>query len=153
MADGAKKLCSGDYVLEDGVRVGPYKMVWRPGEGRRKPLDAGSTGPVVIGNLGGGLCPAPDVFRLTCWWWWCGTPFLQEKSVLLSRRPAKYLVYGRLLSLSIRWPVSLLCHTKKNLTVSPRRPPRIKLDTSILSSLFGIGFGLRLQARSFFVVV
>lgn len=113
MADGAKKLCSGDYVLEDGVRVGPYKMVWRPGEGRRKPLDAGSTGPVVIGNLGGGLCPAPDVFRLTCWWWWCGTPFLQEKSVLLSRRPATYLVYGRLLTLSIRWPVSLLCHAKK----------------------------------------
>jgi hypothetical protein len=34
------------------------------GEGRRKPLDEGSAGPVVVENFGGGLCPAMDVSRL-----------------------------------------------------------------------------------------
>jgi hypothetical protein len=30
----------------------------------RKPLDEGSTGPIVVENFGGGLCPAMDVSRL-----------------------------------------------------------------------------------------
>jgi hypothetical protein len=34
------------------------------GEGRGKSLDEGSTGPIVVENFGGGLCPAVDVPRL-----------------------------------------------------------------------------------------
>jgi hypothetical protein len=33
----------------------------RSGEGRGKPLDEGSTGPIVVENFGGGLYPAVDV--------------------------------------------------------------------------------------------
>lgn len=32
-------------------------------EGRRKLLDVGSTGPILMGSPGGLLCPAEDVFR------------------------------------------------------------------------------------------
>jgi hypothetical protein len=45
-------------------RPAPHKVDRRSGEGRGKPLDEGSTGPIVVENFGGGLCPAVDVSRL-----------------------------------------------------------------------------------------
>jgi hypothetical protein len=36
----------------------------RSGEGRGMSLDEGSTGPIVVENFVGGLCPAVDVSRL-----------------------------------------------------------------------------------------
>ncbi|CAB3257409.1 unnamed protein product [Arctia plantaginis] len=53
----------GDRVptRRQSVRMPPHKVVLRPGEG---PLDTGSTGPVVMAKLGGGLCPGVDVFWL-----------------------------------------------------------------------------------------
>lgn len=72
------------------------------------------------------------------------TPFSKARNVLSLRAAADTFH-------KVTRQLALSC--KKNLTVSPRRPPRLELDTSILSSLFGIGFGLRLQARSFCVVV
>lgn len=41
-----------------------YKVFQRPGEFCRKPLDANSIGPIVMGSLGGGLSPAVDVLQL-----------------------------------------------------------------------------------------
>jgi hypothetical protein len=54
---------NGDRVPGDAALVGPPKVDRRSGEGRGKPLDEG-TGPIVVKNFGGGLCPAVDVSRL-----------------------------------------------------------------------------------------
>lgn len=45
-------------------------------DGRGKPLDADSTGPVVVQNLEGGLCLAVDVLRLR----WCRFFLKRQKS-------------------------------------------------------------------------
>jgi hypothetical protein len=59
-AVGAERSSNGDRVPGDAALVGPPKG----GEGRGKSLDEGSTGPIVVENFGGGLCPAVDVSRL-----------------------------------------------------------------------------------------
>lgn len=38
-------------------------MERRPGWGCGNAIDADSAGPVIFTNLGGGICPATDVFR------------------------------------------------------------------------------------------
>jgi hypothetical protein len=60
----------GGKVLEwrprtgDAALVDPHKVDRRSGEGRGKSLDEGRTGPNVVENFGGGLCPAVDISRL-----------------------------------------------------------------------------------------
>jgi hypothetical protein len=39
----------------------PHKVDRRSGDGRGKPLDEGSAGPIVVENFGGGLCPAVEI--------------------------------------------------------------------------------------------
>jgi hypothetical protein len=48
----------GDAPLVGSPQVGPT------GESRGKPLEVSSTGPIVVENFRGGLCPAVDVSRL-----------------------------------------------------------------------------------------
>jgi hypothetical protein len=65
MAVGAGRFCNGEHAL-DGDPWSPYEVDRRSGECRRKPLDARSAGPIVVGIIGGGLCPAVDVVYLIC---------------------------------------------------------------------------------------
>lgn len=60
--------CTGRRIVGDRQWVQtPYKMVrWR-GESRRKPLDASSTGPIVMGSLAGCLFSAVDFVPMK-WW-------------------------------------------------------------------------------------
>jgi hypothetical protein len=51
-------------VTGDVVLVGSHKVDRRYGGGRRKPLDEGSAGPIVVENFDGGLSPAVDVSQL-----------------------------------------------------------------------------------------
>jgi hypothetical protein len=67
MAVGAERFSNGDRVPKDATFRGqaPYKVDRRSSQGREKPLDAGSVGPIVLEILGGGLCSAVGVVRLT----------------------------------------------------------------------------------------
>jgi hypothetical protein len=60
---GAERSSNGNCVPGDAALVG-QKVDRRSGDGRGKPLDEGSTGPIVMENFRGGLCPAVDVSRL-----------------------------------------------------------------------------------------
>jgi hypothetical protein len=55
---------NGDRVPGDAALVAPHKVDRWSGEDRRKSLDEGSAGPIVVENFGRGLCPAVDVSRL-----------------------------------------------------------------------------------------
>jgi hypothetical protein len=47
---------SSSTQLGDAALVDPHKVDRPSGEGRGKPLDEGSAGPIVVENFGGGLC-------------------------------------------------------------------------------------------------
>jgi hypothetical protein len=64
MAARADRSLNGDRVPGESALAGPSHGPRRSGEGRGKPLDGGSTEPIVVEIFGGGLCPAVDVSQL-----------------------------------------------------------------------------------------
>ncbi|CAG9786625.1 unnamed protein product [Diatraea saccharalis] len=65
MAVRAEVFSNGDHISDDTQWVGHYHQVNRRSyKGCGKPLDAGSTGPIVVEIYGGSLCSAVGVLLM-----------------------------------------------------------------------------------------
>lgn len=62
----------------------PTRLSLQPGEGRGKPLEPRSTGPVVVTNLDGGLCYNDDWYGKFIGIYWEGA--LLSKEIIVRER-------------------------------------------------------------------